>query len=100
MIPVSQSPIDVKVEAVASTLMTPGALGQGSLRLFQAATAPWPTIATETRANAHGRRFESSDGPQAKKQDRISALRPAQGNRGAGERPDQRSQGLAALLAT
>jgi hypothetical protein len=51
------------------------------------------------RTDAGERGCESTDGPQAEKQDRISDLRQAQGDRGAGERPDQGSQGSATLLA-
>ena len=53
--------------------------------------------ATETRTDAQGRRCESSDGPQAEKQGWIKDLRPTQGDRGAGERPDQGRQRPAAL---
>ena len=56
-----------------------------------------PASTAKTRPNAQGCRSESSDGSQAQKQGRISDLRPAQGDRGAGERPDQGSQRIAAL---
>ncbi len=40
----------------------------------------------------------NSYGPQAEKHGRINDLRPAQGNRGAGERSDQESQALRRFL--
>jgi hypothetical protein len=55
--------------------------------------------AAETRAHAQRWRCQKQDGPQDQKQSGISDLRPAQGDRRADERSDQRSLRIAPLPA-
>ena len=60
-------------------------------------TPAWSTSTAETRTAPQRCRCQDPHGPQAEKQEGISDLRPTQGHRGAGERPDQGMPRPAAL---
>jgi transposase len=59
--------------------------------------AAWAATASETGASTQRCRCQNPYGTQAEKQAGISDLCPAQSDRGAGERTDQRGQGAAPL---
>lgn len=61
--------------------------------------AAWSASTAETGSDTQRCRYQEPNGPQAEKQEGISDLCPAQGDRGAGERTDQGGQGLTPLPA-
>ena len=67
------------------------------LPCIAASTGAWPAASAETWTVSQGSRRQDPQGPRARKPKGFSELRPAEGDRGAGERPDQGGPGPAAL---